>query len=145
MTDHPRVQLVYVSRETEPCTDDDLAAILTGARGFNAENNVTGMLVYYNGSFMQVIEGTASAIEDTLGRIQKDRRHHSIVTVSHQTIPEREFGAWRMSFVDTGGLPEELLTEFVAFQKLEQQLREKEPQPHSLARKLLLSFKKFAS
>ena len=49
--------IIYLSRATRRPTDDELAILLTQARAANAQQNVTGALVYGDGQFMQIIEG----------------------------------------------------------------------------------------
>jgi len=59
---------------------------------------VSGMLVYSEGSFIQVLEGTKEAIESTFARIQRDSRHHHCQVLLHQPITERLFDGWYMGF-----------------------------------------------
>lgn len=47
---------------------------------------------------MQVLEGEATAVEETMARILKDPRHHGVNELSRSAITEREFGSWTMGF-----------------------------------------------
>jgi hypothetical protein len=49
--------LVYVSSATKPFSPDELSELLAQARVDNAALGITGMLLYSNGNFMQVLEG----------------------------------------------------------------------------------------
>jgi Sensors of blue-light using FAD len=54
-------ELIYTSAETQAFTPADLAAMLRVARENNAAAHVTGILLYHQGSFMQVLEGEQSS------------------------------------------------------------------------------------
>jgi hypothetical protein len=56
------------------------------------------MLLYLDGCFMQVIEGEAQPVIDTLARIMTDPRHRDIVVLNEADIEQREFSRWSMGF-----------------------------------------------
>jgi hypothetical protein len=57
------------------------------------------MLLYDDGSFLQVLEGPRQAVETLFEKIKADRRHEQIVLLSSREIEEREFSDWQMGFV----------------------------------------------
>ncbi len=56
--------LVYASKATSEMSDADLESLLSASRERNGKLGITGILVYSGGSFMQVLEGSASTVED---------------------------------------------------------------------------------
>lgn len=94
------IMLVYTSVATRPMTESDLLNILQVSRRNNTADEITGLLLYHNGNFMQVLEGHRINVEYTYQRIARDPRHRYVATVLKQPISERTFGAWRMSFVN---------------------------------------------
>jgi hypothetical protein len=92
------VQLIYVSTATRDLDDDEIRRVLDSSVTHNKEHEVTGMLLYSFGSFMQVLEGSQSAVEETMSRIYKDARHHGIIVMSKAQVHAREFGHWSMGF-----------------------------------------------
>lgn len=96
-------QLVYVSLATRPFTQVELTALLTHARSRNTPLAVSGVLLHQAGSFFQVLEGDAVAVETTFQRISKDPRHRSVLMLLRQTIVERNFSDWSMGFIDVSG------------------------------------------
>jgi hypothetical protein len=66
----------------------------------NSEAGITGMLLYKDGQFMQVLEGPADAVTTTFHRISKDNRHHSINVIVQGAVQERRFPGWSMAFRD---------------------------------------------
>jgi hypothetical protein len=56
------LQLVYASAAAVPFTIAQLESLLTKARRKNSLCDVTGMLLYHEGSFFQVLEGPEAAV-----------------------------------------------------------------------------------
>jgi hypothetical protein len=78
--------------------DAELDAILATSIRHNEKQQVTGMLLYSNGSFMQALEGEAAVIDETYRRICEDPRHHDIQLIYREAITERDFPNWSMGF-----------------------------------------------
>ena len=94
------VRLLYSSRAVDT-TPAAIEAICASARQHNAEQGVTGVLVYGGGIFMQAIEGGRQTISDLYGVIQRDGRHQDVVLLHYEEIAERRFGGWTMGLVNT--------------------------------------------
>lgn len=92
--------LVYVSVAAEKASKDDLLEILARSRTKNAEAGITGMLLYKDGNYMQVLEGEEKAVRDLYARIRRDPRHLGIVTLVEGRRDNRCFGDWSMGFQD---------------------------------------------
>jgi hypothetical protein len=90
--------LVYVSSATNPFSREELAQLLEKARTNNAARSITGMLLYKDGNFMQVLEGEREAVEQLARQIGTDPRHHGMMVLLKQEQPDREFAAWSMGF-----------------------------------------------
>ena len=99
------IQLVYASAATRPFSPSALAVLLEKARSRNRFYDVTGILLYHNGSFLQVLEGPEQGVDLIFGSIQRDSRHNNNKVLVRQTFPRREFGDWAMSFTDTTNIP----------------------------------------
>ena len=68
-------QLVYASRAAQPFTDAELVELLTRSRQKNDRLDVTGMLLYHDGSFIQALEGNRESHKFTLTNAHKDMRY----------------------------------------------------------------------
>lgn len=90
------IQLVYVSVESIPMDDDELARIIESAKRHNGERGVTGMLMYSAGKFMQLLEGEEADVEATFARVCQDPRHRDIEVVERGPIDARSYPDWRM-------------------------------------------------
>jgi len=91
-------QLVYVSAASRALAPADLDTILTSARRANPLHDVTGMLLYIDLDFLQVLEGPADGVEAIYRRILGDRRHTAQRILVDRTADERLFGGWSMGF-----------------------------------------------
>lgn len=94
-------QLVYVSEAATEVTDGVLKDILASSRKNNPKKNVTGLLLYQNGRFVQVLEGPKEAVEEIYSVIEKDARHEHVRVMITNEIAQREFGNWEMGFAHT--------------------------------------------
>lgn len=92
------VQLIYVSSVTSELSDAELDRILESSVRHNAEQEITGLLLYAEGNFMQVLEGSEAAIDETYGRICADARHKNLVLLSREVIENRQFSRWHMGY-----------------------------------------------
>jgi hypothetical protein len=92
------LQLIYTSVATVEFSEDDLNALLFKSRKNNEKSDITGMLLYDKGTFLQIIEGPEDAIKKLIAKIEKDDRHNRIITISQRAVPKRDFEQWRMGF-----------------------------------------------
>ncbi|MEM1054374.1 MAG: BLUF domain-containing protein [Bacteroidota bacterium] len=101
------LQLVYASSSPWPLSREDIAAILHVSRSNNARDGLTGVLLYADGSFMQVLEGPPDAVAATYQRIHRDPRHGDVLHMLEQRVEQRSFPEWTMGLVR----PDDLSTE----------------------------------
>lgn len=94
------LQIIYASAATRPLSSEELQGILTTARRHNTTQGVTGLLVYHDGSFLQVLEGPANAVLPLVARIEGDPRHTRFRLLASREIETREFGQWSMGFAE---------------------------------------------
>jgi hypothetical protein len=81
-------------------TAQDIQDILAKARAFNGANDITGMLLYRSGYFIQALEGDAERVRALYDKIAKDPRHRNVLMVYNKPIEKRTFGSWSMGFKD---------------------------------------------
>lgn len=90
--------IVYSSREVRPMSDADKQQLLEKAREFNRAHGITGMLLYFDMVFFQVLEGPRVALEQLYERICKDVRHQDVTTHVSEAVDERLFPEWSMAY-----------------------------------------------
>jgi hypothetical protein len=90
--------LIYQSTATRPMADADLHALLAQARAFNAAHHITGVLLYHEGQFVQVMEGEQATVRPLYDKICGDPRHRAVVKLADRELAGRSFGEWSMAF-----------------------------------------------
>ncbi|MGI4741607.1 MAG: BLUF domain-containing protein [Janthinobacterium lividum] len=81
LLDNSIYHVLYSSRATSALTEDDLQALLGGSRTHNAQQQITGLLLYSDGRFVQLLEGPEAVIKALYARIQQDPHHTQVVTL----------------------------------------------------------------
>lgn len=92
------LSLIYVSTSEKLLNDEELLDILKTSRENNSSKDVTGLLLYKGGNFMQVLEGPDEAVEALYEKIKADPRHKDVNVLSREQISARQFPAWEMAF-----------------------------------------------
>ena len=92
------LSLMYVSTSTYPMGASELAELLEGSRVNNARLGITGLLLYKEEQFMQVIEGPEAEVLRLFSHIGADERHHSVKSLAEKTIRKRKYSRWSMGF-----------------------------------------------
>lgn len=95
-------QLVYHSYARAPFTEEQLVTLLEQARHHNEPRDLTGLLFYYEGQFVQLLEGCATEVEPLYAQIQQDERHQQVTTWYDGTSTERVCAGWSMGFAEPG-------------------------------------------
>lgn len=90
--------IVYYSSSARLFKEEDLLAIFQQSHDYNKKFNITGVLLYINGSILQVIEGEKEPLEALFNRIEYDPRHKHVIRVLNRPIAQRLFGAWAMGY-----------------------------------------------
>ena len=96
-------QLLYVSSAAYPMSREDLTEIIEGARMKNYAQNITGLLLYSAGQFMQLLEGEPSNVIGLYERIRIDKRHNNINRLYLGSSSIRLFPQWSMGVLDLNG------------------------------------------
>lgn len=76
-----------------------LTAILEVSQVCNVRDDITGALTYYDGWFIQVIEGPLAKLDDLMLRLAGDDRHFDIDVAERISVPRRLFPDWCMASV----------------------------------------------
>ncbi len=92
------VELSYLSEAVSDMSFLGLMRLLESARAFNQTNGITGILLYDNQQFGQIIEGELASVMKAWKRIQEDKRHHRIELLEIREISERSYPEWLLRF-----------------------------------------------
>ncbi len=91
-------QLCYASVAVSAFDETALQALLEKARANNASQGITGLLLYGEGRFVQLLEGEHDVIEGLYRKIANDTRHQRLFELYRQSVSTRDFPNWSMAF-----------------------------------------------
>ena len=92
---------VYCSRATEGVDDVEVGRIVEAAQRSNFTRGITGVLVFSNGVFFQLIEGPAVQIQKLIATLHLDPRHCDVVSLDwSEDRRERLYPNWEMERVE---------------------------------------------
>ncbi len=89
--------ICYLSK-AEALKDSELESLFEFILATNPTLNITGALLYFNGFFLQVLEGNKEVITELFLNIRKDKRHRKILTILDQKIENRIFENYEATF-----------------------------------------------
>ncbi|MDM7891289.1 BLUF domain-containing protein [Curtobacterium caseinilyticum] len=92
------LSLVYASRAVVGFGLDDLDALLTHSRRANADAGITGLLLFKDHRFLQLLEGPAAAVREKMAFIAEDPRHEQVTVLLEEDVPTRQFPDWTMGY-----------------------------------------------
>ena len=92
------INLIYHSLAVDHITEQDIKDILEEARAFNKEHNITGLLLFHEGEFVQILEGEEKDVTGIFAKIKEDPRHRLVRLLETSPIKERTFPNWLMAF-----------------------------------------------
>ena len=91
-------ELIYRSRSAGPFDRTEIGRILATARQRNATDGLTGLLLYSDDSFLQVLEGEVDTVRRTFARIGQDPRHRDLTVLADGPVDARRYPDWTMGF-----------------------------------------------
>jgi len=100
-------QLIYVTAEVEPMSETELVDSLRKASASNEELRITGMRLYKDGNFIEVLEGDETSVRKAFSKIEADGWHKNVDVLRSENIPFRNFPDWTMGFefFDSASVP----------------------------------------
>ena len=108
------VRLMYASRAVPAVDQEELQALMRQCRSHNPQIGVTGVLCFASGIFLQVLEGSRTAVNRLYNRIVTDPRHTDVELLGYEEIDQRRFAGWAMGQVHMSGLNPALLLRYSA-------------------------------
>lgn len=132
------ISITYVSSAVRQFREATLLDLVEQCQGNNTRLGVTGVLVYSDGNFMQVIEGPGLVTHALYDRIRRDDRHRNVTTVHIQPLEVREFQGWSMAYNILA--PRPLRTMDIPHAFLDRARLRPFPLPHGSASSLVCSF-----
>ncbi len=84
-----------------------LDAILNNTSRRNSTLNITGLLVYNNGNFLQILEGNYDRVYNLYAKIITDDRHDNIIKLIDEPLETRIFDSYEVGFMVVNNMYEQ--------------------------------------
>lgn len=91
-------QIIYVSSAVGLPRTGEIDRLLHVSQRRNEREAISGLLLYHDGSFMQIIEGREDAVGALFSRICLDPLHRNIIKLHEGPASGRLFPGWSMGF-----------------------------------------------
>ena len=91
--------LCYVSSCKNNLTVKDLEHLFRVNKRNNTEHDVSGILIYNNGNFLQILEGDEDIVKSLFKKIKRDSRHRNLIALINNSIDERIFHDYDSGFI----------------------------------------------
>jgi hypothetical protein len=105
------MQLIYLSRATQPINARELSRIQNVSVRNNQRTRISGFLMYRSGCFLQFLEGKPSKLLPLKERIAVDPRHTDFEVVYEGTQSRRLTAGWNMAVFNLDTLSPHLAVE----------------------------------
>jgi hypothetical protein len=109
--------IIYISEATADFSEPALLTLLQQARREHQQAHFTGLLLYRDGRFLQILEGPEKPLREFFNRVAADPRHGKLEKLADGPKPRPDFQQWHMSFAC--GLPHQCM-HLAGFLELEQ-------------------------
>lgn len=90
-------QLVYVSNRKSTSNQQEIDDIVEACKRNNPALGITGVLLYNEDKFIQLVEGDAKTLNALYDKIKADDRHEKCRMISYMPIKEKAFPSWHMA------------------------------------------------
>lgn len=92
------IRIMYYSAAIGRPSTEALEAILAKARVNNQRDKISGLLMYHDGAFLQILEGEEAKVAALYEKIHADTRHCDVMKVFETQVGQRLFNDWGMGF-----------------------------------------------
>ena len=94
-----RHAISYVSTASSHLEDSEIDKILHHSEKYNNQEDLTGLLLYSEGNFFQILEGEKEKTQSLFNKIQKDNRHKNIIKLFERPIHKDAFDGYKSDFI----------------------------------------------
>jgi hypothetical protein len=91
-------QLIYTSSAAKDLDDFALREIAQTSIYNNQLIGVTGLLLFHQGSILQILEGDKDSVTSLYETVKQDKRHSGCMLLSTRIAKQREFSDWFMGY-----------------------------------------------
>ena len=97
-------RMIYTSDAARDFGASDLQDVLQHANARNADEGITGLILYHEGKILQVLEGPEEAVVACYARIAVDPRHENLKIVTQAPVRASVFDSWKIGLLQPSAL-----------------------------------------
>lgn len=90
--------ICYLSSATDDLNDKELEQLFKKTQTNNLTQEVSGILLYSYGNFLQVLEGEKTKLLTLFNTIKQDQRHKNIITIFNKQNEHCTFEGYKSGF-----------------------------------------------
>jgi len=94
-------QLIYISSATKSLAREEFLELVAHSKSKNTAMGITGILMFKDGNFMQVLEGKQELIAKLYSTIKVDSRHTLVSIIQEGLINLREYPGWSSTYFNS--------------------------------------------
>ncbi len=111
--------LCYICSEKVNLKEENLIEMLSSSRKFNKDNNITGLLLYFEGHLVEFMEGDKEVIKEHFKKVSINSKYKSVFKITESNTEKRKFTNWTMSFPS---LNKNKLSKIVGYRPFEKEI-----------------------
>ena len=104
--------ICFISNSVQLLQEDELESFLAHSIVHNVVRNISGILLYNEGTFFEVMEGEYVDISVLISKIKRDSRHNNVTIMIEQEISNRLFDSFQTGIVSPGNKVKKRLLKF---------------------------------
>lgn len=89
-------RIVYHSNASVKMKDSEIFKIVAKAQKNNKKAGITGLLLFIDDCFIQLLEGEEKSVKALYNKIMHDERHERPKVILQGNIAKRDFESWNM-------------------------------------------------
>ncbi|WP_249219224.1 BLUF domain-containing protein [Loktanella sp. SALINAS62] len=97
-------QIVYVSSSINAVSAEEISSLFKTSRRNNTRDQLTGLLLYHDRLFFQVLEGEETLVRACFDRIKNDRRHGAVSILLDREVKQRAFPECSLGYANPENL-----------------------------------------
>ena len=111
-----RYAISYVSTAHKDLQEQEVDDIMNKTNKFNKAQNISGILLYNERNFFQLLEGEKKTVEDLYAKIIKDSRHDNIIKFLDKKASKPPYDGYLTDFItDTNKFDESELKKYLHY------------------------------
>ena len=111
-------QLFYVSNASSTFKESDINKIIATAQEKNKESQLTGVLMFRAGTFLQLLEGDKAEVLNLYQKLHFDSRHTNLLSIFERETDKRLFQDWSMGYCEVGPVEIGMINEIFSWKRL---------------------------